>query len=476
MAATQFGIDLPGIYRDQNALAVGKQQQQINAFQIGQQKRTSDYQNALAAAPDDKARVAAMQTYDPEKALVYAGQLTAQQRATHDYQTQQTIDALGALDGVPDEVLTQATSAVLAKLKSDGVQGVDELGQTLAAAGNDPVKLRAAVKQQAQMGLDYKSQLAEQDKTATRANASKQAATAAAAQTESARANKAREAQAAATLAESKRHNQEAEAAANPFGSVVAPAGAVAPNGQVAPPRPTGDAFLQTLPPQLQGQVKMLAEGKLAIPSGQALRTPYWQQLLQAANQYDPSLDQASAPARFKTRAAFSAGGTEAKTINNLNTAIGHAGTLLDQIGGVAGHSIPIIGTAVNAGENYISQHSGHPGVMLFKDTAGKLAQELTAVYRNSGGAEKDVVRGLESLDVNASDDQKKAVLGNAVDLLQSKMDALGDQYNRGMGTTKDPLELLNSHAQATFRKLRSGGQPEQAGASGAWTNFRATP
>jgi hypothetical protein len=38
--------------------------------------------------------------------------------------------------------------------------------------------------------------------------------------------------------------------------------------------------------------------------------------------------------------------------------------------------------------------------------------------------------------------------------LLHSRIEAIGDQYNQGMGTTKDPLTLLNPKAQSVLNKI----------------------
>src|ERR1017187_2003015 len=177
----------------------------------------------------------------------------------------------------------------------------------------------------------------------------------------------------------------------------------------------TGDDFLTTLPPTQASQVKALAEGRMAFPSGFALKSPYWQNMLSSVSQYDPQFDAVNYNARSKTRNDFTSG-TDSDTTSRINTAIGHLGTLYGQIGGTASHGGFPLATTVNAVQNAFMSSSGNPGVPLFKDTAGKLAQELTAVYRGSGGAESDVVRSLQSLDPDASLETKKAVLGNAVE------------------------------------------------------------
>ena len=195
----------------------------------------------------------------------------------------------------------------------------------------------------------------------------------------------------------------------------------------------------------------------MAFPSGFALKSPYWQNMLSSVSQYDPQFDAVNYNARSKTRNDFTSG-KDSDTTSRINTAIGHLGTLYGQIGGTASHGGFPFATTVNEVQNAFMSSSGNPGVPLFKDTAGKLAQELTAVYRGSGGAESDVVRSLQSLDPDASLETKKAVLGNAVELLDSKIDAQSIKYNGGMGTTDQSLPLLSPHAAEVLQRVRSGG------------------
>lgn len=167
--ANAFGIDLGQIIGTRNALMNSQQQQQMNALQIQQGQRTQDYQNALSAAPDDPARLGVMQKFDPEKALQYGSQLVGAQRATHDYQVKQTLDALGALTDpkLPDESLPDAVNAVKANLSSQGVPTAS-LDQAVQQSGGDPAKLRTALSFALSQGMDYQSRLNEQDKAATR--------------------------------------------------------------------------------------------------------------------------------------------------------------------------------------------------------------------------------------------------------------------------------------------------------------------
>jgi len=231
-------------------------------------------------------------------------------------------------------------------------------------------------------------------------------------------------------------------------GSSVAPGGA--PGGPAAPANlPSGDEFLAKLPPNIGSQVKALADGRMAFPGGMALKTPYWQQMLQAVSQYDPNFDAVNYNARAKTRSDFTSG-KNAQNIKSLNTAIGHLGTLDSQIGATASHGLTPLNYLQNAG----AELTGSAGPTQFKQTATALASELTQVFRGSGGAEADVKRYLSELNPNASLEQKKAAINNIVDLLQSRLAAIGDQYNQGMGKTEDPLTLLNPKAQNVIKGL----------------------
>jgi hypothetical protein len=172
------------------------------------------------------------------------------------------------------------------------------------------------------------------------------------------------------------------------------------------------------------------------------MRSPFWQEKLSQVSQYDPNFDATNFNARAKGRAAAISG--KLGTSNNaLNTAIGHLATLNDQIGGTASHNF----TPFNAVENTVGKMFGSPGVTNFQDTAQKLADELESVYRNGGGAEQGVVRQLRSLDVNASEEQKRGVINNAMDLLASKMAANLAQYNFGTGG-KPTWDMLDQHTR----------------------------
>jgi len=263
-----------------------------------------------------------------------------------------------------------------------------------------------------------------------------------------------------AKLTEEQRHNRQTESIgqqgldlkkqeANPFGAGTAGGN---PNG------PKGEDYLATLPGPVAAQVKALAEGRMAFPGGFALKSPYWQQMISAVSQYDPSFDAVNYNARQKTRNDFTSG-KSATSINALNTVIGHLQTLSDAADGLNNSSIP----GVNKLTNFLASNTGDPRVKVFNTAKKAVVDELTRAYRGTGGSEADIKSWAENIDAANSPEQLHSVIAQMGHLLESKVTALGEQYNQGMGTTANPIQLVTPHARGVLTKLEQRMGDEQA-------------
>lgn len=219
-----------------------------------------------------------------------------------------------------------------------------------------------------------------------------------------------------------------------------------------------GDDYLKTLPPQIATQVKALAEGRMQFPGGFALKSPYWQQMVSAVSQYDPNFDAVNYNARATTRKDFTSG-KSSQSINALNTVIGHMKVLSDAADQLNNSSVPMWNTVAN----YSEKAMGDPRMQQFDATKKAVVDELTRVYRGSGGSEGDIKTWSDQINSSGSPAQLHGVIAQIGDLLESKVNALGEQYNQGMGTTAKPIRLTTPTAQSaleTLRKRAGSGQP----------------
>lgn len=214
-----------------------------------------------------------------------------------------------------------------------------------------------------------------------------------------------------------------------------------------------GNDFLKLIPQNVASQVKALAEGRQAFPSGYALRTPYWQKMIGLVAQYDPTFDAVNYNARSKTRNDFTSG-KAAQNINALNTVMGHLKKLKDAANALGNVSGFWGATTANSIKNSLEQSRGDPRITNFNTDRKAVVDELTRVYRQMGGSEQDIKSWEANLNASGSPEQLNGAIAQIASLLQSKINALGQQYSKGMGTTTSGLQLLNPDAQAAFKYI----------------------
>lgn len=214
----------------------------------------------------------------------------------------------------------------------------------------------------------------------------------------------------------------------------------------------TGDDFLTTIPQSERLTVQQMVQGRMPFPGSRSLTTPYWQQKLQEAQQYDPSFDATVWDARAKTAKDFTPGGKTGQILQSGSTAINHLGHLNSQIGDVSGIALPLIGDPINAMVNKWNAPQGHLNPYL--DTSGHLAEETTKFYRSTGGAEGDIIRNMANLSPDLSTEAKQGGVNNTVQLIYGKLKPLADAYNQTMGTNFPPSHFLSPDAAKTMKGM----------------------
>lgn len=214
----------------------------------------------------------------------------------------------------------------------------------------------------------------------------------------------------------------------------------------------SGEDYLKALPASRASLIRSYAQGRVAFPGSFSLRSPYWQKMVADITQYDPSFDAVNYGGRASTRRDFTSG-PSSRNVTSLNTAIGHLGRLMKAGEALNNTSFP----AYNSIANFVASNTGDPRVKEFELARQAVATELERAFRGTGGSLTGIQEWQRSLSAAGSPEQLKGAIGTAVDLLASRVDAVGEAYRRGMGTTADVTELLTPSAKKTLAALPGG-------------------
>ncbi len=208
----------------------------------------------------------------------------------------------------------------------------------------------------------------------------------------------------------------------------------------------TGQAYLDALSPERARRVKATAEGNYPLPS---TRSKDYEQVMSDVLQYDPSANAFNLPTRAATRKAFTSG-VEARQANALNTVIGHIASLGDKIDSLENTSF----MPYNFAKNVVAKATGDADITNFQTNAKSVADEVVKVWRASGGSVHDIEEAQKALESSQSPAQLRGGLETLGDLLHSKINALNDQYAKGMGLSSAEHTLLTPEAKASLKKL----------------------
>lgn len=249
-----------------------------------------------------------------------------------------------------------------------------------------------------------------------------------------------------------------ASAAADPTKvSAIIPAGSDKPQpipGSNTDTSGRNEAYLASLKPQFQNQVKALVEGRMQMP---ARPSPMQQQLILAAGQYDPSFDTTDWGKRAQTAKDFAPGGKDATNVTAINTAMNHMSALQDRMGELNNGKSPALNAIKNWWDGTVLGQSGPNDAATVRDS---VASELRKVFSGaSGGTLEELKQWEQHFPVNGSPEQITGALHNAIELMDGRLTTLAQQQSNGMGVNRQGTDLLTPEARTAYQKL-TGSQP----------------
>jgi hypothetical protein len=242
-----------------------------------------------------------------------------------------------------------------------------------------------------------------------------------------------------------------------------------------------GQDFIDELNRQSPGvgdYVKGITEGRFA-GTGRQL-----QKLMPLAAHYEPGFTAQDYQTRLATAKDFDAG-KSAVSVKAANQAISHAQTAMDLIPKLGNYTyFPGIANPLHRAIAGQTDPEYQSNLAQFRTSINALGGELAKSFRGDRSAERDVQDWRQSMNELDSPEGIAGGVTGAMKLLGGALDALGDQYNRGMKSSKDPIEFLSPKNQETFKRLSLGGKQPESGESdeasapafGGKSAFASTP
>ena len=214
----------------------------------------------------------------------------------------------------------------------------------------------------------------------------------------------------------------------------------------------SGKDYLASLPKAQANIVQGMVEGTIAPPSSFALAKPYWQNMISAAKNYDPTFDATNWSGRVAGTKDFSSG-KSSEMVRSANQTIGHIGDLIDKMDALKNGDYPL----KNKVGNYINSEMGGAAVTGFQQTAHAVADELSKVFKGAGISDSEIRQWEQNLSPDMSPAQQREAVTTAMSLLQHSLSALEEKRLNSIGpvAAEKAGPLLKPDAQAAIDRIQ---------------------
>jgi hypothetical protein len=223
-------------------------------------------------------------------------------------------------------------------------------------------------------------------------------------------------------------------------------------------PNLSGDSFLKQIPIPMAQQVKQMVEGRIPPPGSFAIKTPFWQGMLQLANKYDPTFDMTTWSERVQTAKDFSSGGVSGKRVTAANQVANHMERLAESINGLGNTNVPGLTAGTPAANWFLDKTS--PDFQTKKANVAKdvgaVSAELMKLFAGSTQSQREIQHWRDSFDTDKSQMSLQGGLREGVQLIDGALEALDSSYKRGMKSDRSVLDLLEPKTKAIFSKFGS--------------------
>ena len=190
-------------------------------------------------------------------------------------------------------------------------------------------------------------------------------------------------------------------------------------------PNKQGDDYLVSLPAGLRSTVKAIANGQMAQPSSFALTKPYWQQVMAAVSQYDPTFDSSTQPQRVAAAKAFTGNGKAAQTLASIDRLSYHMNDLYRDSQALTGWNLGPASGIVNAGVQSFQKAS----LARYNAALPFIAGELQKLTKNGSATEGESKQIMTNLDPSQPASARLAAMQQLAELTQGQFKPIRDQW-----------------------------------------------
>lgn len=215
------------------------------------------------------------------------------------------------------------------------------------------------------------------------------------------------------------------------------------------------------VPANIKPTVLAIVEGRQTAPSSFALKTPYWQNVMNQVYALDPQWNEQ----RAQLRKSYTIG-PQSKEINAINTAMGHVGVLGDAIDALSNNDVRLL----NKVANRLGVEVGNTPVTTFNTIVHRVGPELSKAYIGAGGSAGERGSDEKDFDPNLGPGQLKANVAITAQLLRSKISSLENQWDQnaapGVESFQERFIMPEAKRQLDKWSPESGGAKQGGGAA----------
>lgn len=235
----------------------------------------------------------------------------------------------------------------------------------------------------------------------------------------------------------------------------------------------TGPEYLATVPKAQAGILQGMVDGTIQPPSSFALAKPYWQGMLAAAKNLDPSFDANTWTSRHKMSSDMAASGNSSMggILSNGKSAFKHLAEYTESASdlGNASHDFPG-GGGIATAQNYLTNNpvmassATRAKIGAINTNLGHFGQEATKFYSGTGGGVEERMNALKEMNPETKSSEEMASYaekekGLMLDRLHEKesqiRDTMGDAYLQKHPVFTPDLQRDIARIDANVARLR---------------------